>query len=83
MANPLFDLRKRHLSGMIGGMVAVCSSHPMVLEAAMELAAAETRPLLVEATANQVNQSGGYTGMTPADFSALIRRLCRIHGPFV
>jgi D-tagatose-1,6-bisphosphate aldolase subunit GatZ/KbaZ len=83
MANPLIHLRKRHLSGKIGGMVAVCSSHPMVLEAAMELAAAEKRPLLVEATANQVNQSGGYTGMTPADFSALIRRLSEFMGlPF-
>ena len=75
MANPLIHLKNQHLGGEIGGMVAVCSSHPMVLQAAMELAAAEDRPLLVEATANQVNQSGGYTGMTPADFSAFIRRL--------
>ncbi len=75
MANPLIHLKNQHLGGEIGGMVAVCSTHPMVLQAAMELAAAEDRPLLVEATANQVNQSGGYTGMTPADFSAFIRRL--------
>ncbi|MFH0994108.1 MAG: class II D-tagatose-bisphosphate aldolase, non-catalytic subunit [Pseudomonadota bacterium] len=75
MANPLIHLRNQHLGGQIGGMVAVCSSHPMVLQAAMELAAVERRPLLIEATANQVNQSGGYTGMTPADFSAFIRRL--------
>jgi len=75
MANPLVHLRKQHLGGEIGGMVAVCSSHPMVIQAAMELAVTERRPLLVEATANQVNLSGGYTGMTPADFSAFIRRL--------
>ena len=75
MANPLIHLRNQHLCGEVGGMVAVCSSHPMVLQAAMELAAAERRPLLVEATANQVNLSGGYTGMTPADFSTYIRRL--------
>jgi D-tagatose-1,6-bisphosphate aldolase subunit GatZ/KbaZ len=75
MENPLITLRNRHLSGQIGGMVAVCSSHPMVLQAAMELAATERRPLLVEATANQVNLSGGYTGMTPTDFSAFLRRL--------
>ena len=75
MGNPLIHLRARHLKGEIGGMFAVCSSHPMVLEAAMELAVAEGCPLLVEATANQVNQSGGYTGMTPADFSAFIHRL--------
>jgi D-tagatose-1,6-bisphosphate aldolase subunit GatZ/KbaZ len=75
MANPLIHLKNQHLGGQIGGMLAVCSAHPMVLQAAMELATAEGRPLLVEATANQVNQSGGYTGMTPADFSAFIRRL--------
>ena len=75
MANSLIHLRNQHLGGKIGGMVAVCSSHPMVLQAAMELAAAERRPLLVEATANQVNLSGGYTGMTPAVYSTFIRRL--------
>ena len=29
-------------------------------------------PLLVEATANQVNQFGGYTGMQPADFRRFV-----------
>ena len=29
-------------------------------------------PLLIEATCNQVNQFGGYTGMRPADFRALV-----------
>jgi D-tagatose-bisphosphate aldolase class II non-catalytic subunit len=80
MGNPLIHLRARHLKGEIGGMFAVCSSHPMVLCAAMELAVAENQPLLVEATANQVNQSGGYTGMTPADFSAFIRKIAKSAG---
>ncbi len=75
MEHPLIHLKNMHLSGRTGGMVAVCASHPMVLLAAMELAAAGTHPLLVEATANQVNQYGGYTGMTPADFCAFLRRL--------
>lgn len=29
-------------------------------------------PLLIEATCNQVNQDGGYTGMTPADFRRFV-----------
>ena len=29
-------------------------------------------PVLIEATCNQVNQDGGYTGMTPADFAAFV-----------
>jgi D-tagatose-bisphosphate aldolase class II non-catalytic subunit len=83
MANPLIHLKNHHLAGQIGGMVAVCSSHPMVLGPAMELATAKNQPLLIEATANQVNQFGGYTGMTPADFSAFIRRLADSAGlPF-
>ena len=28
--------------------------------------------MLIEATCNQVNQDGGYTGMTPADFRAFV-----------
>jgi D-tagatose-1,6-bisphosphate aldolase subunit GatZ/KbaZ len=30
------------------------------------------QPVLVESTVNQVNQFGGYTGMTPADFKVLV-----------
>lgn len=50
------------------GIYAVCSAHPLVLEAALEQAKADHTPILIEATANQVNQFGGYTGMTPQDF---------------
>ncbi|MBS9404512.1 D-tagatose-bisphosphate aldolase, class II, non-catalytic subunit [Halomonas sp. TRM85114] len=50
------------------GITSICSAHPLVLEAACERALADDMPLLVEATCNQVNQEGGYTGMTPADF---------------
>jgi len=32
-------------------------------------------PVLIEATCNQVNQFGGYTGMTPRDFVAYVRRI--------
>lgn len=51
------------------GICAICSAHPIVLEAAMEHA---NGPLLIEATANQINQFGGYTGMLPADFRRLV-----------
>ena len=32
-------------------------------------------PLLIEATCNQVNQDGGYTGMTPADFRGFVEAI--------
>ncbi len=41
----------------------------------MERHRSEPGPLLIEATCNQVNQAGGYTGMTPEDFRNLIHRL--------
>jgi D-tagatose-1,6-bisphosphate aldolase subunit GatZ/KbaZ len=72
MKTSLYNLRADHLAGRRGGQYAVCSAHPEVIAAALELSAENGRPLLVEATANQVNQFGGYTGMTPADFAAFI-----------
>ena len=50
------------------GIYSVCSAHPWVIEAAMRQAIADDTYLLLEATCNQVNQTGGYTGMTPAMF---------------
>ncbi|KVD34456.1 tagatose-bisphosphate aldolase [Burkholderia sp. ABCPW 11] len=50
------------------GIYSICSAHRLVLEAACETARTDGSPLLIEATCNQVNHLGGYTGMTPADF---------------
>ena len=50
------------------GIYSVCSAHPRVIEAAMRQAGADGTHLLLEATSNQVNQAGGYTGLTPAMF---------------
>ncbi|WP_440873672.1 D-tagatose-bisphosphate aldolase, class II, non-catalytic subunit [Thalassotalea sp. PLHSN55] len=59
-------------NGEAKGIYAVCSAHPLVLEAAIEQAKQDNSLVLIEATANQVNQFGGYTGMKPADFLAFI-----------
>lgn len=53
---------------------SVCSAHGDVLTAALMLAESLDRPLLIEATSNQVNHRGGYTGMRPSDFVADVRR---------
>jgi D-tagatose-1,6-bisphosphate aldolase subunit GatZ/KbaZ len=71
----LTGLRYDHLTGRIGGITAVCSAHRTVLEAAIEQAAADGDVLLVEATANQVNQFGGYTSMRPAEFVTFVQSL--------
>jgi D-tagatose-1,6-bisphosphate aldolase subunit GatZ/KbaZ len=68
-ASPVLrDIFDANRQGLQRGIHAVCSAHELVLEAAFEHARDHRSPLLVEATCNQVNHRGGYTGMTPADF---------------
>jgi D-tagatose-1,6-bisphosphate aldolase subunit GatZ/KbaZ len=60
--------------GEAQGVWSCCSANPFVLEAAFRAADENETTILVEATSNQVNQEGGYTGATPADFAASLRR---------
>ncbi len=75
MPSFLRNLRADHLCGRRRGVFSVCSSHPEVLAAAVCLAREEGIPLLIEATAAQVNPQGGYSGMTPSDFSSRLAAL--------
>ncbi|WP_210254081.1 class II D-tagatose-bisphosphate aldolase non-catalytic subunit [Jiella pacifica] len=54
---------------------SICSAHPEVLAAALEHAREGGWPIIVEATSNQVNQFGGYTGMMPGDFIAFVAKI--------
>jgi D-tagatose-1,6-bisphosphate aldolase subunit GatZ/KbaZ len=68
----LLDLLQEHKAGTGVGIYSVCSSHPIVIEAALREAHRWKQHVLIEATSNQVNQFGGYSGMTPADFKAYV-----------
>jgi D-tagatose-1,6-bisphosphate aldolase subunit GatZ/KbaZ len=57
------------------GIVSVCSAHPLVIEAALLQALADGGTVLIEATCNQVNQEGGYTGMNPAAFRSFVEAI--------
>lgn len=57
------------------GCVAVAVAEPFVIRACMEYAVAHGTHFLLEATVNQVNQFGGYTGMNPADFAQLVQKM--------
>jgi D-tagatose-1,6-bisphosphate aldolase subunit GatZ/KbaZ len=61
--------------GEARGVTSICSAHPFVLEAALRHGLEHKTPVLIEATCNQVNQFGGYTGMTPADFVRLVEEI--------
>jgi D-tagatose-1,6-bisphosphate aldolase subunit GatZ/KbaZ len=62
------DIVSAQKEGTAAGVASVCSAHPSVLDAAFRLAARQQMPVLIESTVNQVNQLGGYTGMTPEGF---------------
>ena len=73
-------LADRKQASATRGIYSVCSAHTWVLRAALQQANASGGSLLIEATSNQVNQFGGYTGMEPADFYRLVLGLADQEG---
>ncbi|MRT13123.1 tagatose-bisphosphate aldolase subunit GatZ [Buttiauxella massiliensis] len=69
------EIIARHKSGEHIGICSVCSAHPLVIEAALRFDLESDRKVLIEATSNQVNQFGGYTGMQPADFRDFVYQI--------
>lgn len=57
------------------GIASLCSSNELVLKAALEFAYDNDTFVLIESTANQVNQYGGYTGLKPVDFRSEVLSL--------
>lgn len=80
MSDVLRDIIARNRKGETVAIPSVCSAHPEVLRASLRLAERLDRPVVIEATSNQVNQNGGYTGMTPAAFIAFVRGLAEETG---
>ena len=63
-----------------GGTYAVCSGHPAVIGSAVQQSKADGSLLHIESTSSQVNQFGGYTGITPAQFAQWIHSTARTAG---
>lgn len=73
--HPMKEIVKKQKMGVPVGIYSACSANDLVLEAVMERAKESDDVVLIEATANQVNQYGGYTGMLPADFKNFVYNL--------
>lgn len=73
--NSILDIVKAHKAGESVGIYSVCSAHPVVIEAALRRARTDGNVALIEATSNQVNQDGGYTGMRADDFRDFVYRI--------
>jgi len=76
MSHLLNEIVRAQKRGEARGIASICSAHPWVLKAAMR----GDGPVLIESTCNQVNQFGGYTGMTPADFVRFVRGIVAENG---
>jgi len=74
MKHPLQKLLATRTPDHPVGLPSLCSANEWVIDAGMLWAQKYQMPLLLEATANQVNQFGGYTGMTPQDFADFVKQ---------
>jgi D-tagatose-1,6-bisphosphate aldolase subunit GatZ/KbaZ len=79
MMHPLKSLLAHRKTEDLQGIPSICSAHPDVLAAAFEFYKELDLPLLIEATANQVNQYGGYTGLNPQAFYDQMIEMAKAH----
>lgn len=70
--HPLKDLLNERKIKDVKGFVSICTANPRVLKACFNFYKDIKSPLVIEATANQVNQDGGYTGMVPETFKDFV-----------
>ncbi|HBA69007.1 MAG TPA: tagatose-bisphosphate aldolase [Lachnospiraceae bacterium] len=75
MKHPIQEMMEQRRQGKKCGIPSYCTANPLVLEIILRRAKQLNTPVLIEATANQVNQYGGYTGMLPQDFYDMIQKM--------
>lgn len=75
MKHPLQQMMDKRREGIVCGIPSYCSANELVIELALRRAKELNTPTLIEATANQVNQFGGYTGMLPKDFYNMVLKM--------
>lgn len=75
MKNPIRDMVTKRQLGIHCGTPSFCCANKLVIEAILEQAKRFDDTVLIEATSNQVNQSGGYTNMRPKDFRNFVYQI--------
>ena len=76
----LSDILARNRAGAVAGLPAWCTAHPETLGAILATYRDDRTPVLIEATCNQVNQEGGYTGLDPAAFRRFVEKIAAGQG---
>lgn len=64
---------KAQKNGEALGITSICSSNQWVLRTALN----GDSDIIIESTCNQVNQYGGYSGMTPSDFIEFVQNIAK------
>lgn len=72
MMHPILKILEERKNGKKTGIPSYCTANRQVIRTILKDAAKNDRTVLIEATANQVDQFGGYTGMTPKDYVRFI-----------
>lgn len=73
--NYLKEIVKNQKEGIHSGCYSACTANKWVIEAVFEKAMEDNSFAVIEATANQVNQFGGYTGMKPEDYKNMVFKI--------
>lgn len=73
--NKILPIIQEHKSGGSVGITSVCSANHFVLKTSIINAQKNNKAVLVESTSNQVDQYGGYTGITPTMFRDIVYRI--------
>lgn len=78
--NPLKKIVELQKAGDHVGIYSCCSANRYVIEAAIEKGIEDGSCVLIESTANQSDQYGGYTGMKPLDFRNFVLNIAQEKG---
>jgi len=70
--NKISTIIQEHKFDKSIGITSVCSANPFVLKASILNAKNNDKAVLIESTSNQVDQYGGYTGITPSMFRDIV-----------
>lgn len=73
--HPIKEIVIDQKNGIKRGIYSVCSANEYVIKASLTKAKLDNTNVLIESTCNQVNQFGGYTGMTPEEFCEFVYKL--------
>ncbi|MBP3576425.1 MAG: class II D-tagatose-bisphosphate aldolase, non-catalytic subunit, partial [Paludibacteraceae bacterium] len=76
----------KQTTGVPRTLFAACPNSLSVIKASFRAAKRNNAPIYFATTLNQVDTDGGYTGMTPAEFTkVLAREAAAVHytGPYV